>query len=126
MATEFSQIYINPNLISTTKRGGSPIVNKNGEALARISVPPTEKDGEWGAFFVKADAVKEAKSQTEKGDNYKYVTKPKDYVFHVLYGDKDNQKTVDISAEDMAKRFNHKAKTKDAEKEAEQEGPELE
>lgn len=122
--TKFATIYINPNLIATEKKDGTPIVNTKGEPQARISVPPAEKDGEWGAFFVKADAVKEAKSQTDKGDNYKYVTKPADFKFTVTYGDKDNQRKEEVTAEDMAKKFNHKKKEKEA-PEAEQEGPEL-
>ena len=122
----FATIYINPALIHTTKKDGSPIMSKKGEALASISVPPVEKDGEWGSFVVKADAIKEAKSQTEDGKNYKFVTKPVDYVFTVSYGKEDNRTEEKITAEDMAKKFNHKKKEKEQEtREIEQEEPEL-
>ena len=117
----FIMIEINPNLIHTKKKDGTPYKNDS----ARISLPPTEKDGEWGTIWVKnyKDALKDSKDK----EGYKNLFKPEGFVFHVQYGDKDNPRTEDIPAEVVKERL--ATKTKEAPEaehdEAEQEGPEL-
>ena len=129
MANEVTTIYVAPGLIETETREGKPILGKDGEALARISVPPAKEGGEWGTFVVKAAKVNEAKSKTSKGENYKYVSFGSDYEINVRYGTKDNHHDEKITAADLKKQMNppkkEKAAEKQAEAEAEQEGPEL-
>ena len=103
----FSEKLMHP----ATKKGGEPVITKDGSQLVNISVPPKDGHKEWGQFSVPQSWIHEAKN------GRKFVTFGNDKTIDVSYY-KEGGKVEKMAPADLAKKYQG-----DREKTAEKEAP---